>query len=259
MTNSVSSSIRSTGARITHDGVPDGIRSEHQLWSDRARIVLTPVAAPSIMGLTGFMLATVMVGAWQAGWYGGATTPAVLWPFALFAGGALQAIAATASFRARDGVAVAVHTAWGVFWTAWGVLQLMVATGNAAPIVIGSSSPAFAFWFVGLALITFSATLAALGSNIAVSGTLAALTGGSAVTAGGLWAGSAGAMHVGGWFFVVSAALAWYTVTAMVLEHGFGRTIVPVGALNKRANVPGRHFTVPVEYASGMPGSRVGQ
>jgi hypothetical protein len=37
-------------------------------WRARTRVVLSPMAAPSIIGLFGFMGATLMVGAWQAGW-----------------------------------------------------------------------------------------------------------------------------------------------------------------------------------------------
>ena len=88
---------------------------DHEGWLSRSRVILTPIAAPSIMGLFGFMIATLMLGAWQAGWYGSAVTPIIIWPFALVAGGIMQSVAAVASFRARDGVAVAVHTAWGSF------------------------------------------------------------------------------------------------------------------------------------------------
>jgi hypothetical protein len=63
------------------------VAEDHQAWLARSRVVLTPLAAPSIMGLFGFMIATVMLGAWQAGWYGTAKTPLVIWPFALVAGG----------------------------------------------------------------------------------------------------------------------------------------------------------------------------
>lgn len=233
--------------------------NSHEAWADRSRIVLTPMAAPSIMGLTGFMLATLMIGAWQAGWYGGPTTGGILWPFALMAGGVLQSVAAAFSFRARDGLAVAAHTAWGSFWLGWGVLQLLVQTGAASPIVFGASSPAFAFWFIGLAVITLSAALGALGSNLSVFLTLAALAGGAGITAAGFWAGNLTTMRVAGWFFVVSAGLAWYTITAMILENSFGRTILPLGMLSKSANIPGRMATRPIEYSEGMPGVRVGQ
>lgn len=84
---------------------------DHEAWMARSRVFLTPIAAPSIMGLFGFMIGTVMLGAWQAGWYGTAATPLIIWPFAMFAGGIMQSIAAVASLRARDGIAVAVHTA----------------------------------------------------------------------------------------------------------------------------------------------------
>ena len=57
-----------------------------QAWLSRSRVMLTPIAAPSIMGLFGFMIATAMLGSWQAGWYGNAKTPLLIWPFAPVAG-----------------------------------------------------------------------------------------------------------------------------------------------------------------------------
>jgi hypothetical protein len=45
----------------------------------------------------------------------------------------------------------------------------------------------------------------------------------------------------------------------MVLEHSYGRTVIPLGAPTRRANVPGHPFTLPVQYGAGMPGSSVGQ
>ena len=69
---------------------------DDKAWLARTRVNLSPMAAPSIMGLFGFMIATLMVGAWQAGWYGGPTTPLYLWPLALVVGGVMQAVAAVA-------------------------------------------------------------------------------------------------------------------------------------------------------------------
>lgn len=230
-----------------------------ELWESRARVVLTPIAGPSIMGLAGFMIATVMVGAWQAGWYGNGSTPLVLWPLAAVAGGVLQSVAAAWSFRARDGVAVAVHTAWGSFWIAWGILQLLIATHVMTATPLGAVDPAFAFWFVGLTLVTFSAMLGALATNGLIAATLAALAGGAGITAAGWFAGSTLTLRIGGWFFVVSAGLAWLALTAMVLEGAWGRTVIPLGAPKAAANVPGRQFTRPIEYPHGMPGVKVGQ
>lgn len=235
------------------------VADDTEAWRSRTRIFLSPIAAPSIMGLFGFMIATLMVGAWQAGWYGNARTPLLLWPFALVAGGILQSVAAVASFRARDGAAVAVHTAWGSFWISWGILQLLAATHVMAPVALGTANPDFAFWFIALTLVTMWVMLASLAQSVllfVVTGTLSA---GSALTAAGFFAGSLGVTEAGGWLFVVSAAAAWLTAGAMVLENSFGRTIIPLGKWSKAGNIPGRQPTVPVAYPAGMPGARVGQ
>jgi succinate-acetate transporter protein len=235
------------------------VAEDHEGWLARSRVVLTPIAAPSIMGLFGFAMATVMLGAYQAGWYGSAATPQVIWPLALFAGGVMQGIAAVASLRARDGAAVAAHTAWASFWAGWGVLQLLAATHVTAPIPLGASSPSFAMWFVVLTLVTFWAALGALARNMLVFTTLAVLTAASAVTAAGTWAGSLATVNAGGWLYVIAAAAAWLAAGAMVLEHSFGRSIIPVGKWSKQANIPGAKVTDPIAYPAGMPGLKVGQ
>jgi uncharacterized protein len=234
------------------------IAEDHEGWVARSRVFLTPIAAPSIMGLFGFTIATMMLGAWQAGWYGTGTTPLLIWPLAILAGGIMQAIAAVASLRARDAVAVTLHTTWGAFWVAWGVLQILVSTGVIAAIPLGAASASFGIWFVAIALVTLWAALGALAQNMLLFFTAAILTAASSVTAAGFWAGNLGVERAGGWLFVVSAAAAWLTAGAMVLEHTFGRTIIPLGRWSRTENVPGATHD-PIEYRAGMPGVRVGQ
>lgn len=230
-----------------------------EAWLSRTRIFLQPIAAPSVLGLMGFAVATMMVGAWQAGWYGDANTPLVLWPFTLFAGGLLQIVAAAACFRARDSIALAVHGIWGAFWLSWSVLELLVATHVMVASPLGASNPNFAFWFIGLAVVTMSAFFASIIQSGLLAITLGALSAGSALTAAGFWAGSLGTTRAGGWLFVVSAAAAWLFATAMMLESSFGRTIIPLGKFRADANIPGRSMTRPIERPAGMPGVRVGQ
>jgi len=232
---------------------------DHAGWMARSRVFLTPIAAPSIMGLFGFTIGTVMLGAFQAGWYGNAATPLIIWPFAMFAGGIMQSIAAVASLRARDGLAVAVHTAWGSFWVGWGILQLLVTAHMMPPIPLGAASASFAFWFIALTLVTFWGALGALAQNMLLFFTLAVLTAASAVTAAGFYAGSLATVNAGGVLYVVSAAAAWLLGGAMVLENSFGRSLIPLGKRAKHANVPGAKVTDPIAYPAGMPGVRVGQ
>lgn len=249
-----------TNGTTAERGLIDLATSEtDEAWLSRTRVFLQPIAAPSVLGLFGFAVATMMVGAWQAGWYGGSTTPLILWPFALVAGGLLQIIAAIACFRARDSIALAIHGIWGAFWLGWSTLQILVAVHVMAALPLGASNGGFAFWFIGLAVVTLSGFLAAFAQSAMLVVTLGSLAAGSALTAAGFWAGSLGTTRAGGWLFVVSAAAAWLFATAMMMEQSFGRTIIPLGKLNADANIPGRVASRPVERAAGMPGVRVGQ
>ena len=59
----------------------------------RTRIVLRPIAAPSILGLFGFAGATFMVAAHLAGWYGNTQSGQYLFSFAAMFGGLAQVLA----------------------------------------------------------------------------------------------------------------------------------------------------------------------
>lgn len=228
-------------------------------WRARTRVVLSPMAAPSIIGLFGFMGATLMVGAWQAGWYGDASTPGVIWPFAIFLGGLAQLVAGFYALRARDGVAVAAHGTWGSFWLGWGVLQLLVATHVMAAVPLGAANTGLAFWFIVLTLITTMTAIGALGQSLGVAIVLWTLSAGSALTAAGFYGAGLNVTRAGGWLFVISAAAAWLVASAMMFESAYGRTIIPLGKYSKAANIPGRAASAPLEYSAGMPGVRVGQ
>lgn len=101
-------------------------RLEQQELAPQTNIWLQPLAAPSILGLYGFAGATFMVAAHMAHWFGTSQTDMVLWPFAAFFGGLAQFLAGMWAFKARDGVATAMHGTWGSFWMAFGILQILV-------------------------------------------------------------------------------------------------------------------------------------
>lgn len=233
-----------------------GGRLEYEDWVDRSRIVLTPIAAPSVLGLFGFFAATIMVGSNLAGWWGTTSSGQEIFTFAAMFGGLAQLLAAMWSFRARDAAAVAVHGAWGSFWLAYGIQNLLVANGTLAPA--GDHSVALSWWFIGLAAVTASVTLAVLADNLALVAVAGTLTAGSILAAIG-YGSSAGVLTAAGYLFVISAACAWYAATAMMLASSFGRTVLPLGTWNLKGNVPLRRPMRPVEYPDGMPGVRVGQ
>ncbi|MFV2175980.1 acetate uptake transporter family protein [Actinomadura sp. LOL_016] len=238
-------------------------QDEFRVWEDRTRVFLQPVAAPSILGLFGLAAATMMVGAWQADWYGNPTTPLLLAPFVFMFGGLAQLLAGMWSYRAQDGLATAMHGMWGSFWLAWGLLWLLIATG-AFPVALapafGESSAGFAIWFVPLAVITGFGAMAALGRNMMLTLLLAALAVGAGFTAAGFFAGSTWPLRIGGWLFVVSAAISVYTAAAMMMENTFGRTVMPLFKTRRGKYVPeGPGPSRPLEYRYGQPGVKIGQ
>lgn len=151
-----------------------------------------------------------------------------------------------------------MHGMWGSFWLGYGLLFLLVATGHLAPGT--TMDQALAFWFIALAAITISGTLGALAEGkLAVTAVLATLAAGSAFAAVGLgWEGTFW-QHLAGWLFVISAGLAWYTATAMMLAAASGRTLLPLFSMSAAANVPGRQPTEPIALAWAEPGIKKGQ
>jgi succinate-acetate transporter protein len=247
----------------------DGRTDLHAEWGARTRIFLTPVAAPSILGLFGFASSTFMVAAFLAGWYGqqqgNAGVLSNLAPFCLVFGGLAQFMAAMWSYRARDAIGTAMHGTWGAFWMAFGVFFILVGAHVLHLVTSGAHGRQmvpYSYWFYTLAVITGCGFIAALFKNAGLAGVLFALAAGSACVAIGLSTGILTWIRVGGYCLVVSAGLAVYTATALMLLEGVGRVILPLGhyPYTKREHwAPGAILARPQEYPQGMPGSRVGQ
>lgn len=221
------------------------------------RIVLQPIAAPSVLGWFGFAGATFIVAAWLAGWYGSDTTPDFLFPFAALFGGLAQFVAGMWSYRARDVLATAMHGTWRAFWMGYGVLWALFATGTLQEPAGRFSS--LGFWFVALALITASGAVASLAKSVGLFGLLATLTAGSGLAAIGYIADSSTTLTVAAYFLIASALIAWYEATAMLLADAFRRVVLPLGTYSRDENIPGHAPMHVIEWALGEPGVRHGQ
>lgn len=224
---------------------------------EHTRVMLQPIAAPSILGLFGLAGATFIVAAHLAGWYGTVESPAFLFPFAAMFGGLAQFLAGMWAFKARDGVATAMHGMWGSFWLAYGLLNLLVAVGVYA--VPAGSFPELGFWFVALAAITALGAAASIVESLGLFATLSSLALGAAFLAVHYLTGIHWWEVAGGWILIGSAAAATYTAGAMMLESAWGRVVLPLGKIEKEANVPGNRVTLPIQYEHAEPGIRMGQ
>lgn len=226
-------------------------------WRAQTRVFLQPIAAPSILGLFGFAGATFMVAANMAGWFGSATSGLYIFPFALTFGGLAQFAAGMWSYRARDGIATAMHGMWGSFWLAYGILWGLQAVGDIK--LPAGEFPELGYWFLVLGTITLCGAIAAAFENLALSSVLITLAVGSGLAAVFFLTGVTGWKTVAGWVLLVSSWLATYTAFAMMLEGAARRVILPLGHLAKRSNTPGRQEHIPLQFEYGEPGVRLGQ
>lgn len=201
-----------------------------------AQVFLQPIAAPSILGLFGFAVATMMVSTHMIGWYGTDQSPYYLFPFAAFFGGLAQFMAGMWAFRARDGVATAMHGMWGAFWMAYGLLYLLSAMRFLA--IPAPAFPELGFWFIGLAWVTWMVAWAAGSANIGLVAVLVLLAAGSTIAAIANLMGNTGLAMVAGWLLLLSAVCAWYTASALMLESAFGRVVLPLGKFEHAERAP---------------------
>jgi succinate-acetate transporter protein len=193
---------------------------------NQAQIFLQPVAAPSILGFFGLAAAVFILGAYWGNWFGDSTTAYLVFPFIAFVGGLAQFLAGMWAYRARDGVATALHGIWGAFFMAYGLLFLLAATG--AIVIPNGSFVAMGYWFLAMAGITWTITAAAFaesGMMGIVSFVLALATSFLAV---GSLIGNGVLLGIGGWAFIVAAVFAWYTAAALMVDTAYGRRVLPV-------------------------------
>jgi succinate-acetate transporter protein len=237
----------------------NGAPPEFSLWRDHARVFLQPIAAPSILGLYGFACATFIVTAYQVGWYGTATSPLLIFPFATAAGGIAQGAAALWAFKARDGLATAIHGIWAAFWLGYGFLNFMIALKLVPSPAPHAAVPVLGYWFFVLAAVTLVGMLASIGENLAIFSVLAPLWVGAGLLGVFYTVGGAGWEKVGGYVTMASSFTAFYAASAMMLASATGRVLLPLGKWRREANVPGGRGTYPIQFELGEPGVRQGQ
>jgi hypothetical protein len=176
-------------------------------------------------------------------------------PFCLTFGGIAQFLAGMWAYKARDIVATLAHGMWGAFWIAFFVLQILQANGTVPTAAPHQPDLVFGMWMVGLAYVTWTCAAGAALENGAVFLVLTSLAVGASLSAAGFITGGfeSGWTTAGGWAFVISAALAWYTVTAMVLHGIAGKWILPTFPRTAATK------TQPIELPWAEPGVKHGQ
>jgi succinate-acetate transporter protein len=248
-----------TGTQPVGTHATNGAAGELREWRDHTRVFLQPIAAPSILGLFGFAAATFMVTAYLVGWYGKATSPLLIFPFATAAGGIAQGAAALWAYKARDGLATAIHGIWASFWLGYGLLNLMIALKLVPAPLPHGAVPELGYWFFALAAITLAGAVASLAESLALTAVLLPLSVGAALLGVFYLVGGSGWEKAGGYVTMASSFTAFYAASAMMLASTFGRVIFPLGKYRRDANIPGGRHAYPIQFELGEPGVKQGQ
>lgn len=242
------SSRRKGVLKMTNPVIPMPQKEEQRA---PGQVFLQPIAAPSILGLYGFGGATFIVAANMAHWFGSSQSALYLAPFAAMFGGLAQFLAGMWSFKARDAVATAMHGMWGSFWLAYGLLNILFATGALTKPT--GAFQALGFWFIVLAVITWAGTYAAAAEVKAIAWVLGWLAAGSTAAAVGQLTGAEWVNILAGWLFIVSALIAIYAASALMLAAAYGRPVLPMGKTARIKELPD------IMIGAGEPGVIRGQ
>jgi hypothetical protein len=184
------------------------------------------LANPAALGLAGFALTTFLLSMVNANFVNKGVEPIVFGP-ALAFGGIAQLLAGMWEYRAGNTFGATAFSAFGAFWLSfWALAQFYLKDIPAAQV--GNAKGLF---LIAWALFTGLMFIASFRTTRAVNAVFGLLF----VTFMLLGIGNAGAhttmIHWGGYFGLMTAAVAGYTACAVVTNDTFGRTVLPVGPL----------------------------
>ena len=204
------------------------------LAEERARptlVELAPAADPAPLGLAAFALTTFMLSGHNASFI-----PDVLWVgLALFYGGVIQLLAGMWEFRNRNVFGSTAFSTYGGFWLGLGIFVVLAETTKLGGGLKGPDIDNGLAWFLlSFAIFNTYMMLWSLRVNIAVFGVFLTLEITEILLVIGFFNLAHGKsdwmLHAGGWAGVVTAAVAWYTSAAGVVNGMAPTPVLPVGS-----------------------------
>jgi succinate-acetate transporter protein len=179
------------------------------------------LADPAPLGLAAFALTTFLLSVVNAGWMDSADEGYVL-GIALAYGGIAQFAAGMWEFAKGNTFGALAFSSFGAFWVSfWWLVEH--DAGNLA-----DADKAIGWYLFAWGVFTLYMTVAASRVSLAVLGVFVLLTITFFLLAWGKWATSEGITHIGGYFGLATAVVAWYTSFAGVTTFTYKRQLLPV-------------------------------
>jgi len=188
-------------------------------------------ADPAPLGLGAFALTTFILSGHNATFI-----PDLIWVGpALFYGGLVQLLAGMWEFRNRNVFGATAFSTYGGFWLSLGIVVLLASVSKTfgAALATAGVANAVAWFLVAFAIFNTYMLLWSTRVSLAVFGVFLTLEATEIILAIGFFREAHGysayITHVGGWVGIATAAVAWYTSAAGVVNGMAGQTVVPVG------------------------------
>ena len=188
-------------------------------------------ADPAPLGLGAFALTTFILSGHNATFI-----PDLIWVGpALFYGGVTQLLAGMWEFRNRNVFGATAFSTYGGFWLSLGIVVLLASVSKTfgAALATAGVANAVAWFLVAFAIFNTYMLLWSARVSLAVFGVFATLEATEIILAVGFFREAHGyspfITHLGGWVGIATAAVAWYTSAAGVVNGMAGQTVVPVG------------------------------
>ena len=207
---------------------PPGSVPGARVSPETAAPAVSPFADPAPLGLAGFALTTFVLSFMNTGLF---KAEPVVFGLAFAYGGVAQLLAGMWEFTRGNTFGATAFSSYGAFWLSYWYLTGHTNVTTVAPHDLNKG---VGLYLLGWGIFTLLMLAAALKTNIALISVLALLAATYVILAIGNFHATVGAttpngiIKLGGWVGLVTAAAAWYTAFAIVLNATNKRTVLPL-------------------------------
>ena len=190
--------------------------------------VVQRVADPAPLGLAAFAMTTFALSIGNTNVWGPGAKAALA--LALVYGGGAQLLAGMWEFVRKNTFGAVAFTSFGAFWISYYVFVKFVAPGISAadlPVAVG-------VFLLGWTIFTAYMTVASFRVSGAVVAVFVLLTATFVLLTIGAFQSSVNLTKAGGWVGIATAAAAWYSSFAGVVNETFRKPVIPVMPLAPR-------------------------
>ena len=184
-----------------------------------------PIADPTPLAVAAFSLTNFLLAIVNAGWLAQVGT---VIPWALFYGGLAQFVAGIWEFRNNNTFGATVFCSFGAFWGGTGFFFFFAPSLGVA--ATANELPAVGFTLVGWTVFSLYMWFASMKVNKTVFIIFALLVLTLILLDIGFLGAAPGLILVGGYTGILISVAGWYLSAAGVINHVFGRAILPLGA-----------------------------